>query len=261
MNTSTPLDPRTLAHRLTRVGDALHHRLFAQLRDSGIPPKSLLILNAVDGRIDAPWVADRLSRGGGRIDDLAERGWIVRGDEGWSLTDEGRAILDRMDADRSALLDGIPADDLQRLGASLDALATALGADASDDADPRRSGSGARGFGRGFGPGFGPGRRPAFAPGMRGGHGHGHGGHPCEHHGSRSDGKQGEHAEHAHGHHGRFSPEHSAHDDAEPGAGHRGFGHRQSGHGPHRAHRAAQRAFERGFDAGFSRGRESTASE
>ena len=118
MNTSTPLDPRSLAHRLTTVGHALHHRLFAQLRDSDLHPKTVLVLRAIDGRIDAPWIAERLARGGKRVTALAERGWIERTDDGWSLTAEGREILDRLDADRSALLADVPAEELERLVAA-----------------------------------------------------------------------------------------------------------------------------------------------
>ncbi len=94
MTTSTPLDPRSLAHRLTTVGHALHHRLFAQLRDSGIPPKTVLLLSAVDGRVDAPWITARLARGGKRLDALMELGWIARGDAaGRSPTTAARSSI------------------------------------------------------------------------------------------------------------------------------------------------------------------------
>ena len=161
MNTSTPLDPRSLAHRLTTVGHGLHHRLFAQLRDSGIHPKTVLLLGAVDGRVDAPWITARLARGGKRIDALVEQGWIARGDEGWALTDEGRAVLDRVDAARAALLADVPADELERLATALDAVSAAIGVDESETSHP--FGPAAPGAGRGFGP-FGRG----FGPGMRG---------------------------------------------------------------------------------------------
>ena len=242
MNTSTPLDPRSLAHRLTTVGHALHHRLFAQLRDSDLHPKTVLVLRAIDGRIDAPWIAERLARGGKRVTALAERGWIERTDDGWSLTTEGREILDRLDADRSALLADVPAEELERLVAALDAVSAALGIDESDAAPfgpfGRGRGPGMRGFGP-FGRGFGPGSGPGFGPGARGSRPDADGFGPRErgtdehdrpHHGHGCDPRHGGHA-----HHGRHG-----HDD--------------------RGHRAAQRAYERGFDAGFSRGREGSAS-
>ncbi|MBN9211435.1 MAG: hypothetical protein BGO45_05530 [Microbacterium sp. 71-36] len=257
MNTSTPLDPRSLAHRLTTVGHALRHRLFAQLRDSDLHPKTVLVLRAIDGRIDAPWITERLARGGKRVTALAERGWIERTDDGWALTTEGREILDRVDADRTALLADVPAEELERLVAALDAVSAALGIDESDAAPlgPGRA-PGMRGFGpfgpgfgpgaRGFGPGFGPGMR-GFGPGMRGfgpgmrGFGPGmRGERTVEHDGTPHDRgcdpRHGGRAPHGGRHHGRH--------------GHDGRGHDR---------RAAQRAYERGFDAGFSRGREGSA--
>lgn len=237
MDTSTPLDPRSLAHRLTTVGHALHHRLFAQLRDSDLHPKTVLLLRAIDGRIDAPWIADRLARGGKRLASLAERGWIERTDDRWALTAEGREILDRLDADRSALLADVPAEELERLVASLDAVSAALGLDEADATPfgPRgRGGRGMRGFGPGFGP-FGRGFGPAFGPGAGFG-----------------PGWRGEHDADAEQHDPRHRGGHGRGCDPRGGHAHHGHGHDDR--------RAAQRAYERGFDAGFSRGRESTAS-
>ncbi|WP_136587995.1 hypothetical protein [Microbacterium hydrothermale] len=263
MNTSTPLDPRSLAQRLTTVGHALHHRLFAQLRDGDLHPKTVFLLRAIDGRVDAPWVAARLARGGKRVSALADRGWITSTDDGWTLTDEGRAVLDRADAARAALLADVPAEELERLTAALDAVSAALGLDETDG-DPRGAfGPAARGAGHGFGPfgrGFGPGRRGfgprfgaeahAFGPGERGGE-HGHGvGH--ERGFARGEAGRGD------------APAHDPRDragrgcaPAQDGAGQERGHHR--GHRPGDRH-AAQRAYERGFDAGFSRGRASAAS-
>ncbi len=270
MNASfSSLDARSLAHRLNAVGHALHHRLFEQLRANDLDPRTIAILSVIDGRLDAPWVSDRIARGGKRVAALAERGWITRADDAWTLTDEGLAILDRVDADRASILADLPADELAQLSASLDAVADALGLDArGTDAmgsGPRGSGGGrggfGPGFGRGFGPGFGPGsgrgfgagvgpgfrvrcERDGFGRGRRDGFGrgeHGHGGHGGFEHGHGRDGGFG-HGEHGHGRRN-------------------GFGRDEHGHGgSHRAHRAAQRAFERGFDAGFLRGREASAS-
>lgn len=279
MNTSTPLDPRSLAHRLTTVGHALHHRLFAQLRDGDLHPKTVFLLRAIDGRVDAPWVVERLARGGKRVSALTDRGWITSTDDGWTLTDEGRAVLDRADAARAALLADVPAEELERLTAALDAVSAALGLDETDG-DPRGAfGPAARGAGHGFGPfgrGFGPGRRGfgprfgaeahAFGPGAGDGErgfGHGHGF-------ARGKGRGGEHGhDQVHGFargeagHGD-APTHDPRDRAGRGcAPHQDGAGRERGH--HRGHRpgdrhAAQRAYERGFDAGFSRGRASAAS-
>lgn len=245
MNTPSPHDPRALAHRLTTVGHALHHRLFTQLRASGIHPKMVLLLSAVDGRIDAPEVLERLARGGKRVDALEAQRLIARTDDGWRLTDEGRTVLDRVDAERSALLEGIPAETLSTLAETLDLLDEKLDVGDDDHRGP-------------FGRGFGPGPRGGFGPRGDGGLAFG----PNLHHGFRSGQRPG--------------PDHGARpagggaggDGREPGAdthrcGH-GNEHRRHGFGPrhghHRAERLAQRAYERGFDAGFSRGRASTAS-
>ncbi|MDQ1075214.1 MULTISPECIES: MarR family winged helix-turn-helix transcriptional regulator [Microbacterium] len=257
MNTSSSLDARSLAHRLNAVGHALHHRLFEQLRASDLDPRTIAILSVIDGRLDAPWVSDRISRGGKRVAALAERGWIARTDDAWTLTDEGRAILDRVDADRASILADLPADALAQLSASLDAVADALGVDATD-AGPRGF-RGGRGFGPGFGPAFGPGAGRGFGrgfgPGFRG-----HGDHAGFERGERTGSERAEHGEHGHGrlrHHDGFAR-------GEHGFGRHGHGAHHDGEhrhgGSHRAHRAAQRAFERGFDAGFVRGREASAS-
>ncbi len=254
MNTPTPHDPRILAHRLTTVGHALHHRLLAPLRDGDLHPKTVLVLSVIDGRLDAPWISDRIARGGKRISALADRGWIAPAGDGWTLTDEGRQTLDRVDADRQALLSQVPADEIERLTAALDAISEALGLE--EDAGSR----GPRGFGFGPGP-FGPGSGRGFGPGMRGGPRFGGG----ERDHRRGDG--------GNAHHG-FGPRHGGHtdghrpdgdgtSDGSPQGGdprHGDHGHRhERGHG--RGHRAAERAYERGFDAGFIRGRESAASE
>ncbi|MEZ3157738.1 hypothetical protein AB1K56_12495 [Microbacterium sp. BWR-S6Y] len=273
MDTSTPLDPRSLAHRLTTVGHALHHRLFAQLRDGDLHPKTVFLLRAIDGRVDAPWVAERLARGGKRVSALADRGWITSTDDGWTLTDEGRAVLDRADAARAALLADVPTDELERLTAALDAVSAALGHDETDG-DPRGAfGPAARGAGGGFGPfgrGLGPGRRGfgprfdaeahAFGPGERGGE-HRHGPGPGHGFGRGFGHKRG----FARGEAGRGdAPAHDPRDRASRGcAPHQDGAGRERGH--HRGHRpgdrrAAQRAYERGFDAGFSSGRASAAS-
>ncbi|MEW1708535.1 hypothetical protein AB0230_14995 [Microbacterium sp. NPDC089190] len=288
MNTSTSLDARSLAHRLTTVGHALHHRLFAQLRDSGIHPKTLFLLSAVDGRVDAPWIAARLARGGKRIDSLVAEGWIARGDTGWTLTDEGRAVLARVDAARAALLADVPAEELEHLTTALDAVSAALGLDEADDdsrlpVEPAVPGAGrgfgpvGRGFGpgmRGFGPRFGADPQP-FGPrehGERDGRGFAHGDRGFAH-GDAGRGAHGRHGS-AHGETGHEDAGHGhlgtadrgEHDRAGRGRGcaprRDGSGHE---HGHHRGHghhdrRSAQRAFERGFDAGFRRGREASAS-
>ncbi|WP_295786491.1 hypothetical protein [uncultured Microbacterium sp.] len=248
-------DPGAIAHRLTTVGHALHHRLFEQLRGSDLHPKAVRLLRAIDGRGDAPEHADRLARGGKRLDALVARGLAVRDGDDWRLTAEGRVILERAEAARAALLDGIPAEDLESLTRTLDLLTERL--DIDDRRGPTgrgvgpgpRGGFGPRAFGpRAFGPRDGSGPRgddrPAFGPNL--------------HHGFRS----GERPSRG----GRPTPPGPAGPDATTidDAAHR-CGHdtdpRPERAGRQRRHestaRAAQHAFERGFDAGFSRGRSS----
>ncbi|MEX0151972.1 hypothetical protein [Microbacterium sp. LMI1-1-1.1] len=245
MNTSAPTDPRSLAHRLTTVGHALHHRLFAQLRDSGLHPKTVLVLSVIDGRIDAPWISDRIARGGKRLSALADRGWIAPADDGWTLTDEGREVLERMDADKQALLAEVPAEEIERLTAALDVVSSALGLD-EDEAARGPRGRGPRGFGFGpgsFGPGAGRGSGPGFGSGERRGFG-----------GPRFDDGDGDE-------HGRERGRHEHRGSHGRGPCHEN-GHRHDRGQRHgRGQRVAESAYERGFDAGFSRGRESAASE
>lgn len=257
MNTSTPSDPRALAHRLTTVGHALHHRLFAQLHDSDIHPKTVLLLGAIDGRIDAPWVADRLARGGKRLTVLAGRGWITRADDGWSLTDDGRALLDRVDAERSAVLADVPAEHLANLTSALDALAKVLEVDDAETAGPGPRGGFRYGFGvipgagmRGFGPdprrAFGPNEHRGFRVGERGS------GSAARRPVNPADRAGFGPRERSHDEH-----DHSEHDHGVRGErSHGGHGHGEHRHDRRRAH---ERAFERGFDAGFQRGREAGA--
>ncbi|MDQ1082046.1 MULTISPECIES: MarR family winged helix-turn-helix transcriptional regulator [Microbacterium] len=246
MNTPTPSHPRALAHRLTTIGHSLHHRLLTQLHDSGIHPKTLLLLGAIDGRIDAPWVADRLARGGKRVTALADRGWIVRSGDGWALTDDGRALLDRVDAERSALLDGVPAEQLENLTTALDSLAALLGVDDDETADrsPRagfRVVPGRRGFGPDPRRAFGPNEHHGFRVGERGSAGRRPAPSPGPVPRERDD-------------HG-VADDSGAHDHGFPERPHHRGAHGCGGPG-HRRHRGVERAFERGFDAGFRRGRE-----
>ncbi len=282
MNTSTPLDPRSLAHRLTTVGHALHHRLFAQLRDGDLHPKTVFLLRAIDGRIDAPWVVERLARGGKRVSALADRGWITSTDDGWTSPTRGRAVLDRADAARAALLADVPVEELERLTAALDAVSAALGLDETDG-DPRGA----------FGPrhaapvtASGP-SGPSDAASDRAGAASVLASAPRRTRSDRASGaastatsaaSRAARAAAVSTATARSSASSAARRGAETlrphdprdRAGHgRGCAPHQDGagqeRGHHRGHRpgdrhAAQRAYERGFDAGFSRGRASAAS-
>jgi len=233
--TASSLDPRSLARRLTATGHALQHRLLTQLRDADLDPRTVAILRTIAGDAAPAGLADRISRGGKRVRALAEHGWITRTDDGWALTDDGRAVLDRADTALASVRDelsaALPDADLAALAAAVDVLADALGADDRMPFGPR----GRDGFGRADRGVFGPadhgfGRGHGFGPDRGFGRGHGFG--PSERHG--------------------FGP--STHGETCGRRGHESDPRRHGGH------RAAQRAYERGFDAGFARGREATAS-
>ncbi|KAB1866656.1 hypothetical protein [Microbacterium algeriense] len=176
------------------------------------------ILNIVDGTTaaDRPLPEHKLHR-------LIERGWIVAGAEGWTLTDEGRSAKERLgalvDGIRAKVSDAVSDEDMATTLASLEKIARAFG---WDEETPLPRGRGHRfgghgsghEHGHGFPGGFGHGRDFGHGRGFDHGRGFGHG-HGCEH----------------------------------------GRGHGPHG-GHHRAERLAQHAFERGFDAGFSRGRD-----
>ena len=206
-----------------RAVDALIDREFASaLAAEHVDRRDWMLLNAVSGDDDLPgWLASRLhGRGGKRLRALAERGWVTRTDDVWTLTDEGRAAKARL----AGIVDGIhervstavSPEEYATMTASLEAIARELGGGESERMPRLGRRPGRRGFGPGFGPGFGAGFGREFGPGFgrRGGH---HG--APEHCGPR---------EHRHGDHG-----------AE-----------------HRGERHAERAFERGFDAGFRAAKE-----
>lgn len=201
------------------------------------------LLNVIDGTVPAhrPLNGHKLHR-------LVERGWVVAEDDGWALTDEGRAAKDRL----GALVDGIHAtvtdavsdEEMATTLATLEKIARAFGWDEETplprghrrDRGGRGPGFGrrfSRPFGRGFGPGHGfPGH--GFGPE----HGFGRGVGP-------DAGKYEDECRHGERGHGRHGFRDSGRGD-----------HVRGGHTPHRAERAAQHAYERGFDAGFSRGRD-----
>ncbi|WP_146048067.1 MULTISPECIES: MarR family winged helix-turn-helix transcriptional regulator [unclassified Microbacterium] len=225
-----PTAPLPLGYWLRAV-DAMITREFANaLAAEDVDRRDWMLLNAVSGDVDVPgWLASRVQgRGGKRLRALAERGWIARTEDSWTLTDEGRAAKARLagivDGIRERVSSAVTADDYATMTASLEAIARELGWDESERM-PRhgRGGFGpGRGFGpdRGFGPAFGPSFGRAFGPGVG----------PA------------------------FGP------DFDPRAGHHGererCGPREHRRGDHRGERHAERAFERGFDAGFRAARE-----
>lgn len=222
-----PTDRRPLGYWL-RVVDRLISREFAAaLEAEGVSRRDWMLLKMLSGDVDAPDLRGRIARRGKRIRRLEERGWVLRGDDGWQLTDEGRTAKDRLSdivqGVRARVSGAVSPQDWATLTASLESIARALGWDESEGMPRRPRGNrNRRGFDRDHG--FGPGRF---------GHGPHHGRRP--HHGHGSHHGHGRHHEHG------FEPDHHcAHDH---------FG------GDH-----AHAAYERGYDAGYARGREAAAS-
>lgn len=234
--------PRPLGFWLRTV-DALLDRAFADaLEKDDASRRDWMLLNAVDGTVDAPWLIERLARRSGRARRLAERGWIAETDGGWTLTDDGRAAKDRLggivDGIRERVAGAVSPEDLATTLASLEAIARELGwdenrpFDAARDAH-RRFGRHGHRFGSGFdAPGF-PG-----APGFAGAAGFG----PERRFGPR------------HGFGPGFDPRRGFGPGFDPRRG--VAGEDCAERGPRGGHRhGGEAAFERGFSAGFAQGR------
>lgn len=257
-----PGAPRPLGYWL-RLVDGLISREFATaFEGEGVTRRDWMLLGALSGDVDAPGLAERLARKGGkRLRRLEQLGWAEeQGDGTWALTDAGREAKERLGEAvggiRSRVAGAVSPEDYATMTASLEAIARELG---WDETQPFPRG---RGFG--FRPGFGPGT--GFGPGRFGGprpfrpeFGFGWG--PNRHRGFEPgddgfDGHGREHAMHEHGHHGHehHGHGHFSHEGmhGHPGHAQRGHGHHEHGH-KHRGHgaRKAERAYERGFAAGF----------
>ncbi|MGN8552840.1 UNVERIFIED_CONTAM: hypothetical protein OHV15_09670 [Microbacterium sp. SLM126] len=276
-----------------RLVDGLISREFATaFEGEGVTRRDWMLLNALSGDVDAPGLAERLARKGGkRLRRLDQLGWAEeQGDGTWAVTAAGRDAKDRLDEAvsgiRSRVADAISPEDYATMTASLEAIARGLG---WDETRPFPRGRGF-GSGRGFGPGgfggggfggprpfrpdirfgFGPNRHRGFEPGH-------HPGRPGSdpHHDASFDDAWGEdphagdgcrgHAMHEHGHehghghggslHDQDAHGHPAHPAHTPHHGHEhGHGGHRHGHRGHRGHgaRKAERAYERGFAAGVA---------
>jgi len=264
--------PRPLGAWL-RLVDRLIAREFATaFADDEVTRRDWMLLNAVAGTVDAPWMTERAGK---RIVRLARRGWIARVDGDWSLTDSGREALDRLgakvDAVRTKIAGTLPADEFAQLTASLETIARELGWDESQPMPRRGRAPKGRERGAGWGPfdhghGFG-GYGHEFGERRRG---HGHGGYRDEFGERRRHGRGfadegpdfGPGAERGHGlAPGRrgFGPGHHAHLREEFERRHHGGHGHGRGHGCDVQH-AAEQAYERGFSAGFSAAADGAAS-
>ena len=155
-----------------RLVDGLLAREFAAALDAeGVTRREWRILQFIDDSAVTPEAAERLRRKGKLLHGLDARGWITETDDGWTLTEDGRAAKERL----SAAVDGVRAkvaaavapEDYTTTVTALQAIARELGWDESQRMPrgphhgfgPGRGRAFSRRFaaGRGFGPaGFGP---------------------------------------------------------------------------------------------------------
>ena len=153
MNNNTE-NTRPFGYWLRSVGTLLDREFAVAFENEDASRGDWMLLNAVSG--DKPGRADRLARKGKRLRTLEDRGWIVRVDDGWELTDDGRAAKERLgvivEGIRARVSGAVSPDDFATTMDSLEAIARELGWEEGMRM-PRR------GFGRRFGHGFGVGRR------------------------------------------------------------------------------------------------------
>lgn len=254
-----------------RAVDRLLTREFAAALDSeGVGRREWMILNLIDGTVEAPQLAERIRRSK-KVRSLVERGWVEDVDGEWRLTDDGRAAKARLtevvDGLRSRVTAAVGPEAFATTLASLETIARELGFDdermpfgpRGRHGHPRGGFGPGRGFRPGFGRGFGP-HRPDDATGEphfdeegfgpRGFGPRGFGRHGFDPRGFRPRGF-GPHAWGPDA--GReCDPDRRPHESGHGGnAGDRGAREHRHG-GP----RHTEHAYERGFDAGYRRGRD-----
>lgn len=227
----SPTDPRPLGYWLRAVDRLISIEFARALAAEGVDRRDWMLLNAVSGTVQAPWIAERLARRSGRVRRLADRGWITESDGMWTLTEAGTETFERLssvvEGVRRRVSEAVSPEDFATTRASLEAIAEALGGTDRAGDDDERHGRFERGFGR-FGRDFGPGFGHGFGhdEGRHGFGGHGFGGH----------GRKGFGAGDAHCR-----------------------GHHEGNHGRRGGHHTGFDAYERGFTAGFERGRDAAS--
>ncbi|MGW8482803.1 MarR family winged helix-turn-helix transcriptional regulator [Microbacterium sp. NPDC055903] len=258
MNTSTTQNAdspdRPIGYWLKAADRLMAAEFAAAFENEGITRRDWRLLNVVDGtaRTERRLPAHKLGR-------LSERGWVARTDDGWTLTDEGRAAKERLavivDGIRIKAADAVSADDYATTIATLQQIAEAYGWEEGIEL-PRGRRHGGRGHRHGFGRGFGHGHHRGFGHG-----GPRFGNHDADgfdpHSAHRDDPRHDRFGgEHGHGRRRDFGRSgHGRPEWAGAACGHEGPRHDGALHGArHHAAHAAEHAYQRGFDAGFDRG-------
>ena len=168
---TTPTRP--FGYWLRAVDRLLAREFETAFEKDGASRRDWRLLSLLADDAAAPELRARLERHGGKkLRALAERGWVARTGDAWTLTDEGRAAHARL-ADaaghiRARVAGAVSSEDFATTLASLEAIAVELGWN-PDERLPR----GPRGR-RGFGPRHHGHGRPGFIPGVHAGFGPGH---------------------------------------------------------------------------------------
>lgn len=243
-NTATPAATSRPIGYWLKATDALIAREFAtRFEAEGITRRDWRLLNALaDPAVIPDRLRARLERGGKRLQQLEERGWIARNAGGWELTPDGEAARERLGAIvqevRDRVSGAVSPEDFATTVASLEAIALELGW-TEDLRLHRRGPRGARRPGRmGYAPHFGPDGRDE---------------HP-HNRGRGSDHSRG--CDCDRGHSPRDERSFERGHDHDHGYGHRdGHGHRFNGSQVTDRGYGHERGFRRSQDHGFDRDR------
>ena len=133
----TPTSRRPLGFWLRLTDRQLRAAFAAEFESEGLDRRDWMLLDLLAGDVDderlARFTQRAAYRGSRRLDRLAARGWVTRSDQGWTLTDEGRAQRDalagRVDAIRERVASAVSPEEHAGLVASLEAIARELGWD------------------------------------------------------------------------------------------------------------------------------------
>lgn len=130
MTTTDDTTPRPLRFWLKAAAGRLADELDAALRSEALDRREWRLLKGL-ARADSAALQERLADRPHGLERLTHRGWVAQGEDGWQLTDDGRAGLERVSARSAAIRDRVSAavspDDLAVTTASLEAIARELG--------------------------------------------------------------------------------------------------------------------------------------
>lgn len=130
MTTTDDTTPRRLRFWLKAAAGRVADELDTALRSEALDRREWRLLKGL-ARADSAAIQERLADRPHRLERLTHRGWVAQGEDGWHLTDDGRAGLERVSTRSAAIRDRVSAavspDDLAVTIASLEAIARELG--------------------------------------------------------------------------------------------------------------------------------------